>query len=127
MSKLNVPVLVVDDQALMRKIVRKLLAHIGFTRITDVADGEEALAALKTAPHGLVISDWNMDKMSGLELLGFIRADETLKHVPFILATAEGKPEHVLAAKEAGASGYIVKPFDADTLKGKIESVLGPL
>jgi len=127
MSKLNVPVLVVDDQALMRKIVRKLLSHIGFTRITDVADGDEALAALRTAPHGLVISDWNMDKMSGIELLAAIRADATLKNLPFILATAEGKPEHVLAAKEAGASGYIVKPFDVDSLKSKIESVLGVL
>ena len=127
MSKLNVPVLVVDDQALMRKIVRKLLSHIGFTRITDVADGDEALAVLRTAPHGLVISDWNMDKMSGIELLAAIRADATLKNLPFILATAEGKPEHVLAAKEAGASGYIVKPFDVDSLKSKIESVLGVL
>jgi two-component system, chemotaxis family, chemotaxis protein CheY len=127
MSKLNVPVLVVDDQALMRKIVRKLLSHIGFTRITDVADGDEALAALRTAPHGLVISDWNMDKMSGIELLAAIRADATLKNLPFILATAEGKPEHVLAAKEAGANGYIVKPFDVDSLKSKIESVLGVL
>jgi len=127
MSKLNVPVLVVDDQALMRKIVRKLLSHIGFARITDVADGDEALAALRKAPHGLVISDWNMDGMSGLELLAAIRGDQALKDLPFILATAEGKPEHVVAAKEAGASGYIVKPFDADTLKSKIESVLGTL
>jgi two-component system chemotaxis response regulator CheY len=111
----------------MRKIVRKLLSHIGFTRITDVADGDEALAVLRTAPHGLVISDWNMDKMSGIELLAAIRADATLKNLPFILATAEGKPEHVLAAKEAGASGYIVKPFDVDSLKSKIESVLGVL
>ena len=127
MSKLNVPVLVVDDQALMRKIVRKLLSHIGFTRITDVADGQEALNTLRTAPHGLVISDWNMDTMSGLELLGAVRSDPKLKDLPFILATAEGKPEHVMAAKEAGANGYIIKPFDADSLRSKIESVLGAL
>ena len=127
MSKLNLPVLVVDDQAPKRKAMRQMLAHIGFSRVVDVADGEEALSALRRARHGLVISDWTLEKMNGLELLATIRADAKLKDLPFILATAEAKPEQVLAAKDAGASGFIVKPFDVESLRTKIQMGLGVL
>lgn len=127
MSKLSLPILVVDDQDSKRQILRKQLSHIGFSRVVDVADGEEALNALRRARHGLVISDWKLGRMNGLELLAAIRADAKLKDLPFILATAEAKPEQVLAAKEAGASGYLVKPFDVDSLRSKLQAVLGAL
>ena len=107
--------------------MRQMLAHIGFSRVVDVADGEEALSALRRARHGLVISDWTLEKMNGLELLATIRADAKLKDLPFILATAEAKPEQVLAAKDAGASGFIVKPFDVESLRTKIQMGLGVL
>ncbi|MDE1149353.1 MAG: response regulator [Azospirillaceae bacterium] len=120
-------VLVVDDYATMRRIVRNLLTQIGFTNIEEAADGAEALGKLRAAPVGLVISDWNMEPMTGLQLLKEVRADVRLKGTPFIMVTAESKTENVVAAKEAGVNNYIVKPFNAETLKKKIESVLGTL
>jgi two-component system chemotaxis response regulator CheY len=120
-------VLVVDDYATMRRIVRNLLQQIGFNNIDDAGDGSSALAKLREGPVGLVVSDWNMEPMSGLQLLREIRADVRLKHLPFLMVTAESKSENVVAAKEAGVSGYIVKPFNAATLKQKLESVIGPL
>lgn len=127
MSKLSIPVLVVDDHATMRRILRQLLSQIGFTKIEEAADGTGALAMLRAEPFGLVISDWNMAPMSGIELLIEVRKDPKLKELPFILATAESKPENVIAAKKAGANNYIVKPFNAETLRGKIQSVLGTI
>ena len=127
MSKLNIPVLVVDDHATMRRILRQLLSQIGFTKIEEAADGTGALAMLRAAPFGLVISDWNMAPMSGIELLVEVRKDANLKDLPFILATAESKPENVIAAKKAGANNYIVKPFNAETLRSKIQSVIGTI
>ena len=127
MSKLNIPVLVVDDHATMRRILRQLLSQIGFTKIEEAADGTGALAMLRATPFGLVISDWNMAPMSGIELLVEVRKDANLKDLPFILATAESKPENVIAAKKAGANNYIVKPFNAETLRSKIQSVIGTI
>lgn len=120
-----VRVLVVDDYATMRRIIRNLLTQIGFSDIEEAADGSEALTKLRAGGFGLVISDWNMEPMTGLQLLKEVRADARLKTVPFIMVTAESKTENVVAAKEAGVNNYIVKPFNADTLKKKIESVIG--
>ena len=127
MSHLNSNVLVVDDYATMRRIIRNLLNQIGFTNIEEAADGSSALAKLREKSFGLVISDWNMEPMTGLQLLQEVRADAKLKPLPFIMVTAESKTENVVAAKEAGVNNYIVKPFNAETLKKKIESVLGAL
>ena len=124
---LNTKVLVVDDYATMRRILHGLLLQIGFKHIDDAGDGGAALAKLRDGRFGLVISDWNMAPMSGLEFLKEVRSDNQLKSTPFIMVTAESKTENVAAAKEAGVSNYIVKPFNADTLKKKIEAVLGAL
>jgi two-component system chemotaxis response regulator CheY len=121
----NMPILVVDDYNTMRRIVRNLLKQLGFDNADEAADGSEALKKLREKPFGMVISDWNMEPMSGMELLKQVRADEKLKMLPFIMVTAESKPENVIAAKQAGVSNYIVKPFNAETLKTKLVSVLG--
>jgi two-component system, chemotaxis family, chemotaxis protein CheY len=118
-------VLVVDDYNTMRRILRNLLAQIGFANVEEAEDGSAALRKLRERPFGLVISDWNMVPMSGLEFLKEVRSDGHLKDTPFIMITAESKTENVVAAKAAGVSNYIVKPFNADTLKKKIEAVLG--
>ena len=123
---LSISVLVVDDYKTMIRIIKNLLKQIGFNDVDDAADGGEALEKLKQKDYGLVISDWNMEPMTGYELLKQVRADENLKHLPFIMVTAEAKSENVVAAKEAGVNNYIVKPFNAQTLKGKIESVFQP-
>ena len=118
-------VLIVDDYKTMLRIIRNLLKQIDFNNVEEATDGAEALAKLRSGSYGLVISDWNMAPMTGLQLLQEVRADAKLKHVPFIMITAESKIENVVAAKQAGVSNYIVKPFNAETLKGKIEMVLG--
>jgi two-component system, chemotaxis family, chemotaxis protein CheY len=120
-------VLVVDDYNTMRRILRNLLSQIGFTNVDEAEDGSSALRKLRKTAFGLVISDWNMAPMSGLDFLKEVRSDSKLKATPFIMITAESKTENVVAAKAAGVSNYIVKPFNADTLKRKIESVLGAL
>jgi two-component system chemotaxis response regulator CheY len=120
-------VLVVDDYNTMRRILRNLLSQIGFTNVEEAEDGITGLRKLRERSFGLVISDWNMAPMSGLEFLKEVRSDGELKDMPFIMITAESKTENVVAAKEAGVSNYIVKPFNADTLKKKIEAVLGEL
>jgi two-component system, chemotaxis family, chemotaxis protein CheY len=127
MNRAQMTVLVVDDYNTMRRIIRNLLEQIGFSRIDEAGDGATALTKLQNAPFGLVISDWNMEPMSGLQLLKEVRADDKLKALPFIMVTAEGKAENVVAAKAAGVSQYIVKPFTAETLSKKIESVMGEL
>ena len=116
-------VLVVDDYSTMRRIIRNLLTQIGYSEIDEAADGNEALAKLRAVHYGLVISDWNMEPMTGYDLLKQVRADDKLKTTPFIMVTAESKTENVVAAKQAGVDNYIVKPFNAQTLKTKIESV----
>jgi two-component system, chemotaxis family, chemotaxis protein CheY len=120
-------VLVVDDYNTMRRILRNLLSQIGFSNVEEAEDGSTGLRKLRERSFGLVISDWNMAPMSGLEFLKEVRSDGALKDMPFIMITAESKTENVVAAKEAGVSNYIVKPFNADTLKKKIEAVLGEL
>ena len=122
---LSMPVLVVDDYNTMIRIIRNLLRQIGFQDVDDANDGAAALARMREKKYGLVISDWNMEPMTGLQLLKEVRTDTKLKETPFIMVTAESKTENVVAAKEAGVNNYIVKPFNADTLKTKIESVLG--
>jgi two-component system chemotaxis response regulator CheY len=118
-------VLIVDDYKTMLRIIRNLLKQIDFNNVEEASDGAEALSKLRTGNFGLVISDWNMAPMTGLELLQEVRQDVRLKATPFIMITAESKTENVVAAKAAGVSNYIVKPFNAETLKDKIEKVLG--
>lgn len=122
---LSMPVLVVDDYKTMIRIIRNLLTQLGFTNIDDAADGKEALEKMRENKFGLVISDWNMEPMTGYELLREVRADDSLKNTPFIMVTAESKTENVIAAKKAGVNNYIVKPFNAATLKVKLTAVLG--
>jgi two-component system chemotaxis response regulator CheY len=121
-------ILVVDDYNTMRRILRNLLEQLGFKNVDEADSGSAALERLRTGKsYGMVISDWNMEPMTGLQLLKEVRADMKLKDTPFIMVTAESKTENVIAAKEAGVNNYIVKPFNAATLKQKMESVLGPL
>jgi two-component system chemotaxis response regulator CheY len=127
MSNTAASVLIVDDYATMRRILRNLLDQIGFKNVQEAADGAEALAKLRTGSFGVVISDWNMEPMTGLQLLQEVRKDAKLKEMPFIMVTAESKTENVVTAKQAGVNNYIVKPFNAATLKQKLESVLGPI
>jgi two-component system chemotaxis response regulator CheY len=117
-------VLIVDDYKTMLRIIRNLLKQIDFNNVDEASDGGDALQKMRNGNFGLVISDWNMAPMTGLQLLQEVRADARLKHTPFIMITAESKIENVVAAKQAGVSNYIVKPFNAETLKGKIEMVL---
>ena len=120
----NINVLIVDDYKTMLRIIRNLLRQLDFHNVDEATDGAQALSMLRAGNYGLVISDWNMQPMTGLQLLQEIRADSKLKNLPFILVTAESKTENVIAAKQAGVSNYIVKPFNAETLKEKIEKVL---
>ncbi len=120
------PILVVDDYKTMIRIIRNLLKQLGFDNVDEAADGEEAFQKMQANNgFGLVISDWNMEPMTGYELLKQVRGDEKLKGTPFIMITAESKTENVIAAKRAGVNNYIVKPFNAATLKMKIASVIG--
>jgi two-component system chemotaxis response regulator CheY len=120
---LSMPILVVDDYNTMIRIIRNLLRQLGFEDIDDASDGSVALAKMRDKHYGLVISDWNMEPMTGYELLKQVRSDPYLSATPFIMVTAESKTENVIAAKQAGVSNYIVKPFNADTLRNKIEAV----
>jgi two-component system chemotaxis response regulator CheY len=118
-------VLIVDDYKTMLKIVGNLLRQLGFVNIDEATDGTMALDMFSKKSYGLIISDWNMEPMSGLDLLKNIRAGATNNKVPFIMVTAESKTENVIVAKQAGVNNYIVKPFNAETLKTKLTSVLG--
>lgn len=122
---LTMPVLIVDDYSTMVRIIRNLLKQIGFEDITDASNGEAAYKLMEDRPFGLVISDWHMAPMSGYELLIKVRDNRKISRTPFIMITAEAKTEQVVAAKRAGVNNYIVKPFNAQTLKGKIEHVFG--
>ena len=121
----NLNILIVDDYKTMLRIIRNLLKQLGFNNVDEATDGSMALQKLRDKDYGLVISDWNMEPMSGYQLLTEVRADAKLKDLPFILITAESKTENVIAAKEAGVNNYIVKPFNAATLKSKLVAVLG--
>ncbi len=120
---MNMNVLIVDDYKTMLRIIKNLLKQLGFNNVDEATDGSMALEMTKNKEYGLIISDWNMEPMTGLEFLKRLRAEG--KKIPFIMITAESKTENVIAAKEAGVSNYIVKPFNAETLKTKITSVLG--
>jgi len=124
---MSMKVLIVDDYKTMLRIMRNLLRQLGFENVDEAIDGTQALEVLRASEEkfGLIISDWNMEPMTGIELLRHVRADEKFQRVPFIMVTAESKSENVIAAKEAGVSNYIVKPFNAGTLKAKMVSVLG--
>ena len=120
---LSMPVLVVDDYTTMIRIIRNLLQQLGFKDVDEATDGSAALNKMRVRRYGLVISDWNMEPMTGYDLLKQVRADPTLNSTPFIMVTAESKTANVIAAKQACVNNYIVKPFNAETLKSKIEAV----
>jgi len=121
----SIPILIVDDYKTMLRIIRNLLKQLNFNNVDEAMDGSEALKKLREKKFSLIISDWNMEPMTGLQLLREVRSDIKLKEIPFIMVTAESKTENVVAAKEAGVSNYIVKPFNAETLKQKLVTVLG--
>ncbi len=122
---LNMKVLVVDDFATMRRIVKNILREIGFTNINEAENGKEALKELKKDKYGLVMCDWNMPEMTGLELLNAMRSDGELKDIPFVMVTAEAQKENIIEAVKAGVNSYIVKPFTAQTVSEKLKKVLG--
>ena len=119
----SMPVLIVDDYKTMIRIIRNLLKQLGFANVDEAGDGSAALELMRQKDYGLVISDWNMEPMTGFDLLKEVRGDPNLAMTPFIMVTAESKTENVIAAKKAGVNNYIVKPFNAQTLKTKIEAV----
>jgi two-component system chemotaxis response regulator CheY len=121
----SMSILVVDDYKTMLRIIRNLLKQLGFENVDEATDGSLALSKLREKKYGLVISDWNMEPMTGLQLLKEVRSDNGLKETPFIMVTAESKTENVVTAKKAGVSNYIVKPFNAETLKTKLTAVIG--
>ncbi|SDG27064.1 MULTISPECIES: response regulator [Thalassobaculum] len=122
---MNMSILIVDDYKTMLRIIRNLLRQLGFANVDEASDGATALQKLRRGEFGLVISDWNMEPMTGLQLLKEVRTDAKLKSTPFIMVTAESKTENVIAAKKAGVNNYIVKPFNAATLKTKMTAVIG--
>jgi two-component system chemotaxis response regulator CheY len=124
MAEAAAPILLVDDYRTIRRIVATLLARSGFTDIDEAADGAEALAKMRQRRYALVISDWNMQPMGGLDLLREVRADPELGATPFVMLTAEGRTENAVAAREAGASAYLMKPFDVSTLRSKLDGLL---
>ena len=119
----KVKILVVDDFSTMRRIVRNLLKELGYTNVEEAEDGAVALQKLQGGGFDFVVSDWNMPNMDGLTLLQRVRADAALKHLPVLMITAEAKKENIIAAAQAGASGYIVKPFTAATLNEKLSKI----
>ena len=127
MSDPKMKFLVVDDFSTMRRIVRNLLKEHGFTNVDEAEDGQVALQKLNSLPFEFVVSDWNMPNMDGLTLLQNIRANPSLKHLPVLMITAEAKKENIIAAAQAGASGYVVKPFTAATLEEKLNKIFEKL
>ncbi len=119
----NMKFLVVDDFSTMRRIVKNLLKELGFTNVQEAEDGVDALNKLRGGDFDFVVSDWNMPNMTGIDLLRAIRADATLKHLPVLMVTAEAKRENIIEAAQAGASGYVVKPFTAGTLDEKLKKI----
>lgn len=119
--------LLVDDFPTMRRIVRTLLKELGYSNVEEAEDGQEAMDKLRAGDFEFVVSDWNMPNLDGLEMLKQIRADESLWHLPVLMVTAEAKKENIVAAAQAGASGYVVKPFTAATLEEKINKIFAKL
>jgi two-component system chemotaxis response regulator CheY len=120
----NLKILVVDDYNTMVRIVRKLLKQIGYEDVDEASNGEMALGMIQKERYGLIISDWNMEPMTGFELLQNVRAAEATAKTPFILVTAESRPDNIIAAQKSGANEYLVKPFTAPVLKDKIDKAL---
>ena len=127
MADKNMSFLVVDDFPTMRRIVRSLLKELGYTNVEEAEDGQEALGKLRSGSFEFVVSDWNMPNLAGLEMLKQIRADAALKDLPVLMVTAEAKKENIIAAAQAGASGYVVKPFTAATLEEKLNKIFEKL
>lgn len=123
----SIGILVVDDFPTMRRIVRSLLKELGFTNVDEAEDGQDALNKLKAGGFNFVVADWNMPNLDGMEMLKQIRADPDLKALPVLMVTAEAKKENIIAAAQAGASGYVVKPFTAATLDEKLNKIFEKL
>ena len=119
----SITVLVVDDMSTMRRILKNVLKQIGFSNLVEAENGQDALNKLKVGDIGLIVSDWNMPVMQGIELLRTVRADAELKNLPFLMVTAEGQKENIIEAVQAGVSNYVVKPFTAEALQGKLEKI----
>ncbi|MEX2552254.1 MAG: chemotaxis response regulator CheY, partial [Actinomycetota bacterium] len=127
MANKNMSILVVDDFPTMRRIVRSLLKELGFTNVEEAEDGQDALNRLKAGSFDFVVTDWNMPNLDGLEMLKQLRADEEYKNLPVLMVTAEAKKENIIAAAQAGASGYVVKPFTSATLEEKLNKIFEKL
>ncbi|GLK59717.1 MULTISPECIES: chemotaxis response regulator CheY [Azotobacter] len=127
MADKNMSILVVDDFPTMRRIVRSLLKELGFNNVDEAEDGQDALNKLRGGSFEFVVSDWNMPNLDGLEMLKQIRSDDGLKHLPVLMVTAEAKKENIIAAAQAGANGYVVKPFTAATLEEKLNKIFEKL
>ncbi|WP_251978213.1 chemotaxis response regulator CheY [Salinicola avicenniae] len=127
MSDKNMSILVVDDFPTMRRIVRSLLKELGFENVEEAEDGQEALTKLRAGGFEFVVSDWNMPNLDGLEMLKEIRQDPALSSLPVLMVTAEAKKENIIAAAQAGANGYVVKPFTAATLEEKLNKIFEKL
>nr|WP_299239728.1 chemotaxis response regulator CheY [uncultured Halomonas sp.] len=127
MADKNMSILVVDDFPTMRRIVRSLLKELGYTNVEEAEDGQEGLSKLRSGSFEFVVSDWNMPNLDGLEMLKQIRADDALKALPVLMVTAEAKKENIIAAAQAGANGYVVKPFTAATLEEKLNKIFEKL
>src|SRR6185437_11738911 len=127
MSDPNIKFLIVDDFSTMRRIVRNLLKELGYTNVDEAEDGQMALSKLRSEPFDFVISDWNMPVMDGLTMLQNIRSDPALSKMPVLMVTAEAKKENIIAAAQAGANGYVVKPFTAATLDEKLAKIFEKL
>ncbi|CAQ84772.1 MULTISPECIES: chemotaxis response regulator CheY [Photorhabdus] len=127
MANKDLRFLVVDDFSTMRRIVRNLLKELGFNNVEEAQDGSEALTKIRSSQFDFIISDWNMPNMDGLELLKIIREDAQLAKIPVLMVTAEAKKENIIAAAQAGASGYVVKPFTAATLEEKLNKIFEKL
>ncbi|KXS39166.1 MAG: Response regulator CheY [Halomonadaceae bacterium T82-2] len=127
MADKNMSILVVDDFPTMRRIVRSLLKELGYNNVEEAEDGQDALGKLRGGNFEFVVSDWNMPNLDGLEMLKQIRADDALKSLPVLMVTAEAKKENIIAAAQAGANGYVVKPFTAATLEEKLNKIFEKL
>ncbi len=123
----NMKILIVDDFATMRRIIRNLLRELGFTNTHEADDGDTALPMLQSGNFDFVVSDWNMPRMTGLDLLRAVRADANLNKLPVLMVTAESKRERIVEAAEAGVNGYVVKPFTAGTLEEKIKEIFAKI
>ena len=123
----NMKFLVVDDFSTMRRIVRNLLKELGFTNVSEAEDGVDGLNKLREGGFDFVVSDWNMPNMTGIDMLRAIRSDPALKHLPVLMVTAEAKRENIIEAAQAGANGYVVKPFTAGTLDEKLKKIFATM